>query len=36
VRLVRAEVLAAAGDCDGARHAAEDAIDLFGECSAPR
>jgi ATP/maltotriose-dependent transcriptional regulator MalT len=35
VRLSRAEVLAAAGDCDGARQAAEDAIDLFAGCSAP-
>ena len=35
VRLVRAEVLAMAGDSDGARQAAEDALDLFAGCSAP-
>ena len=34
-RLVRAEVLSAAGDHDGARRAAEDAADLFAACSAP-
>jgi DNA-binding NarL/FixJ family response regulator len=34
-RLVRAEVLLAGGDHDGARRAAEDAADLFGACSAP-
>ena len=33
--LVRAEVLAAAGDHDGARRAAEDAVDLFAASSAP-
>jgi ATP/maltotriose-dependent transcriptional regulator MalT len=35
VCLIRAEVLAAAGDCDGARRAVEDAIDLFAGCAAP-
>lgn len=34
-RLVRARVLAAAADHDGARQAAEDAADLFTGCSAP-
>jgi len=34
-RLVRADVLAAAGDHDGARRAAEDAADLFAACAAP-
>ncbi|MEA2177040.1 MAG: hypothetical protein QOG77_337, partial [Solirubrobacteraceae bacterium] len=34
-RLVQADVLAAAGSHDGARRAAEDAIDLFGHCAAP-
>jgi DNA-binding NarL/FixJ family response regulator len=34
-RLLRADVLTAAGDHDGARRAAEDAVDLFGRCSAP-
>ncbi|MDP1849273.1 MAG: helix-turn-helix transcriptional regulator [Solirubrobacteraceae bacterium] len=34
-RLVLAEVLAAAGDHDAARRAAEDAGDLFDACSAP-
>lgn len=33
--LVRAQVLAVAADHDGARRAAEDAIDLMGGCSAP-
>ena len=34
-RLVRAHVLAAAGEHDRARQAAEDAADLFAACSAP-
>jgi ATP/maltotriose-dependent transcriptional regulator MalT len=34
-RFVRAEVLAAARDHDGARRAAEDAADLFAACAAP-
>lgn len=34
-RLVRAHVLSAACDHDGARQAAEDAADLFAGCSAP-
>ncbi len=34
-RLVRGRVLEAADDHDGARQAAEDAVDLFTECSAP-
>jgi ATP/maltotriose-dependent transcriptional regulator MalT len=34
-RLVRACVLVAAEDFEDARRAAEDAIDLFGQCSAP-
>jgi ATP/maltotriose-dependent transcriptional regulator MalT len=35
LQLVQAEVNAASGDCDAARQAAEDAIDLFTDCSAP-
>jgi DNA-binding NarL/FixJ family response regulator len=35
VCLVTAEVLAAAGDHEGGRRAAEDAIDRFAKCSAP-
>ncbi len=35
VRLVHAEVLACAGDWDGARLGAEDAVDLFAGCVAP-
>lgn len=34
-RMVRARVLSADGDHDGARQAAEDAADLFTGCSAP-
>ena len=34
-RLLRARVLSAAGEHDGARQAAEDAADLFAGCSAP-
>ena len=34
-RLVRAQVLLADSDHDGARQAAEDAVDLFAACSAP-
>lgn len=35
LQLIRAEVLVGAGDIEGAREAAEDAVDLFGGCSAP-
>ena len=35
VQLIRAEVLVGAGRVEGAREAAEDAVDLFGGCSAP-
>ena len=35
VRLVRGEVLVGAGELEGAREAAEDAVDLFSGCSAP-
>ena len=35
VLLVRGEVLVGAGELEGARQAAEDAVDLFSGCSAP-